>query len=73
MLHMYVYQGAWMPILHLDVSVRALFFRVGAAETQKSKIYVQVFVVSLRVCIQWGLERTKPTPAGRKTVSMVSS
>ena len=46
---------------------------LGAAETQKSKIYVQVFVVSLRVCSQWGLERTKQTPAGRKTVSMVSS
>ena len=29
--------------------------------------------VSLRVCCQWGLERTKPTPAGRKTARMVSS
>jgi len=28
--------------------------------------------ILLRVYIQWGLERTKPTPAGKKTARMVS-
>jgi hypothetical protein len=40
---------------------------LGAAEDLKSKIYVRIFVVLSRVFSQWGLERTKPTPAGRKT------
>jgi len=46
---------------------------LGAAEDQNSKILVRVFVVLLRVYSQWGLERTKPTPAGSKTARMVSS
>jgi hypothetical protein len=44
-----------------------------AAEDQKSKIYVRVFVVLLCVYSQWGLERTQPTPTGRKTARMVSN
>jgi hypothetical protein len=46
---------------------------VGAAEDHKSKIHVRVFVVLLRVYSQWGLESSKPTPAGRKTAQMASS
>jgi hypothetical protein len=39
----------------------------------KVQIHVSFFVVLLRVHSQWGLEKTKPTPAGRKTARMVSS
>jgi hypothetical protein len=46
---------------------------VGAAEELKSKIYMRVFVVLLRLYSQLGLERTKPTPAGRKTARMAIS
>jgi hypothetical protein len=40
---------------------------------QKVKIYVSFFVVLLRVHTQWGLERSKPIQAGKKTNCMVSS
>jgi len=45
----------------------------GAAEDPKTKIYVRVFVVLLRVYSQWGLKRTKLIPVGRKTARMASS
>jgi hypothetical protein len=46
--------------------------KIEAADP-KSKIDVRVFVVLLRVYNQWGLERTKPTPAGIKTARMAST
>jgi hypothetical protein len=39
----------------------------------KADMYVSVCVVLLHVHSQWRLERTKPTPAGRRTTRMVSS
>jgi len=60
--------------IKLGFHTRRLFGRlVEGAETQRSKIYVRVFVIFLLVCSQWGLERTKPTPAGTKTAHMASS
>jgi hypothetical protein len=34
-------------------------------------IYVRVFEMLLRLYFQWELERTNPTPTGKKTARMV--
>ena len=46
------------------------FIAIGATENKKPKFYVRVFVILLQLWFQWGLERTKPTPAGKKTARM---
>jgi hypothetical protein len=53
--------------------VQSKVYRIWAAEDHTSKIYVRVFVILLQLYFQWGLTRTKLTPAGRKTVRMAIS
>ena len=42
----------------LNSNSPCIIINLWAAEPHRSKIYVRIFVVLLRVCSEWGLERT---------------